>query len=229
MRKSLLIMEACLICTMFTGCVRTSSSYSNSDIYYSLESNNKHLEQNGIDEVTPAAAMSKRQQLLSAYCLEYNGVIPYVTDATAEEYEMKVNNSKNEVSDIIFSGMDSEGYVKWLYSSIFGENVIEGTLDAYLQKCDKIDVSEGLQVGDICSVDDGFPGKVYGVVAYVEEDGEVIVSLCDALPSEKFSGGSNRLAYLRVQKNEYLGNSEPTTCNIFYRPAVDWEEAYEEK
>lgn len=216
MRRMIKTIFISLSCTLLlTGCLKEDDlykSYSNIDI-----------DSVSIDNSDTYNQLTDKQYLFSATCLEYNMMVPYVqggrSDNSLKKYLKGIMTVDLEVDQI--QGVDSEGYVKWLYKKIFKKDIIDGALNNYLKQCIKISGVSELQIGDICLTNDNV--IQYGVVAYIAEDGKVIVSLCDSRPSEKFVTGSVRLAYIQSQQNSYYGDSLPVDFTMFYRPNVKWE------
>lgn len=221
MRSIKKIMCISISCTLlFTGCLKDEQLYQS----YKTDNNTSNNVYNESETISSVSVMTSKQYLFSATCLEYNMMVPYVQGGSAEERLKKYDKGiqEEDLKDEYFHGVDSEGYVKWLYAKIFNTDIIVGTLFSYLENCTKIVDFSTLQIGDICSIEDSTNANLYGVVAYINEDGTVIVSLCDSSPNEKFVTGSVRLAYIQSQKNSYYENSMPVNFNVFYRPNVKW-------
>lgn len=204
---------------LLTGCLKEEDLYG----AYNKDSSINTVTENNAN-LDYETQLTTKQYMFAATCLEYNMQVPYVQGGRAAGSLNKYYEgiTEEDIKDENIRGLDSEGYVKWLYQSIFNKDIFEGTLASYLDKCIQVSDISSLQIGDICLIDDSFNAKLYGVVAYIDHDGTVLVSLCDSRPSEKFITGSTRLAYIKSQYNGYYEKSLPVDFNLFYRLNVQW-------
>lgn len=169
-------------------------------------------------------SMEKRKYMLKLV-FDHNGYIPF---ADGQRYYGKgyfkspdgIDNLRNS-SPV---GMDSLGYVIWVYRNTFGycdplfNNPIE-----YYQKSQKVTVSE-LQVGDVgmYTNDEGEKNHFGIFVGY--EQGIPVFSHCSNLVAPKYPCGNDRLSFLQSSTNSYYLGNAPVELNYFFRPDMPWEE-----
>lgn len=174
------------------------------------------------------------REYMSALCLEYNGLIPFAIDGReyGKGYDKYNNGFDNrywkQEYDVAF-GLDSEGYLIWLFRNTFGytpSGMDEGISSMYSKEgVEHVEINE-LQVGDICMLTDDINASynMYGVVAGTYQ-GHIIVSLCDNIGNPKFTDGSTRLAYIVDEYNTAIGESMPIDFKYFFRiSSMDWGE-----
>ena len=182
-----------------------------------------------VDEtVKLSAAKGDRRIALANLCVEYNEMIPFSPEGRyyGEGFDKCPDGYDNRYwieSTGIGYGLDSSGYLIWLFRNVFGETPI-GMEDLYqLSQTKQRLTMEELQVGDICMTSDQEMDTHYGVIAGFV-DGVPVVSHCDNVYSVKFPMGSTRFSYISSVKNEYLGTSAPVDFTIFFRLVDEWED-----
>lgn len=141
-------------------------------------------------------------------------------------YSDIIDNYKLENSDLgdLSHGMDSQGFVIWLYRNIFGicsSDFLD--LVKMYENGDKVSQSE-LNVGDIGLYTDkeGFPNH-YGVCVGFD-NGIPVFAHCSGIYRSKLPMGTNIISHLKSASTDYICGYPPVEFNYFFRPNVDWEE-----
>lgn len=142
-------------------------------------------------------------------------------------YNDVIDNYKLEMTELgdLSHGMDSQGFVIWLYRNTFGicQSDFLDLVKMYNGSSTKVSSSE-LQVGDIGLLTDkeGDPNH-FGVCVGFDKDIPVFAH-CTGIYKDKLPMGTNIISHLKSASNDYLCGYPPVEFNFFFRPDVDWEE-----
>ena len=117
-------------------------------------------------------------------------------------------------------GMDSFGYVLWLYRNVFGVTPDGLFSPEDLLKQSAVPSSE-LQVGDIGIAADNKGKAHYGVCIGFYDD-LAVFSHCSSIPAERYPGGTTRYSFLSSQTDRFFDGMAPENFTEFYRLSVDW-------
>jgi len=169
----------------------------------------------------------RSRKALIEIALEYNGYIPFASGGRSFEkgfhkYRSGIDNRGKPPE--LQTGLDSWGYVMWLFRNTFGEDGDEWLSPEALSKTAAEVKREDLQVGDIGMLyPPGENGNHFGVcVGYI--DGIPVFSHCANIPAEGYPCGNSRLSCLSAEEDLYMHGSAPVGFTCFFRPAVAWEE-----
>lgn len=186
------------------------------------------------DELLNVSRSVLPREKISLLCREYNNLIPFAVDGREyglgyEKYNDGFDNRTWKKNFGVSFGLDGEGYIIWIYRNTFGSTP-DGMEDGISTLVGKRDVKqikiEELEIGDICMLtnDTAASYNQYGIVAG-ENDGNIVVSLCDNVSTPKFSDGGTRLAYIVDDYNVAIGESMPVDFKYFIRLTdLDWGE-----
>lgn len=176
-------------------------------------------EQNTID-----ASEAPAYWALTELALEYNNKIPFALGGRYGRTGYPVvdsgidNRYHPEDSKM---GMDSLGYIMWLYRNLFGtyDGQLEDPTSMYTDCSVSIDE---LRIGDVGMITLDRDGNHFGIcVGFIED--KAVFSHCDSAPHQLYPGGVNRLTFLASQTDEYLEGQAPTDFLYFVRPMAEWE------
>mgnify|MGYP000023661682 CR=1 FL=1 len=176
-----------------------------------------------IETGTPAAYWA-----LTELALSYDQKIPYAEGGRygREGYPViaaGIDNRFMEKDDKM--GLDSLGYLLWLFKNTTGEDQTELEQPYELIRDCGVN-AEQLQVGDIGMYSTEAGGNHYGVcVGFL--DGRAVFSHCDSKPTKAYPGGINHLSFLAEQTSQCLDGFSPEPFTYFVRPQIDWEEEVE--
>lgn len=148
---------------------------------------------------------------------EYHGYIPFLDGETyyGEGYFKSEEGVDNRSGDAY--GMDSLGYVIWVYRNTFGsadKELEEGV--SFLKTKTEVPADK-LRVGDIgvYSPDEQIPNH-YGI--YVGDyDGVPVFSHLSGECAEKYPCGHDRYSFLRSARDSYFQGNAPVEFTKFYR------------
>lgn len=166
------------------------------------------------------------RKTLIELALEYNGYIPFASggrsfDKGFHKYTDGIDNRGRAPE--LQTGLDSWGYVLWLFRNTFG-TVGEEWLDpeSFAGKASEVE-KENLEVGDIGMLSGpGEAGNHFGVcIGFI--DGIPVFSHCANIPADRYPLGNSRLSFLSGSTDLYLQGSPPVGFTRFYRPLVSWE------
>lgn len=165
---------------------------------------------------TPDEARSR----LIAVVEEYNELIPYGYQGRSWSYGYFKQETGYE--NILYDscanglGLDGLGYAIWLYRNALGHTPMELAGEfSFTNMKHAVDVDE-LRIGDFCMTDRRDVDVLYGVVCGFD-DGHPIVTMCDNIPTSRFTYGCNHLAYVKHDYDQYLGNYASVDFQYFYR------------
>lgn len=160
------------------------------------------------------------------FILQYDGVIPYTEGG--RYWGRGFFASKTGIDNRLMEkkiGMDSLGYVCWVYHNLFGEvrNEIKDPVAAY-QNGNRIKVEE-LKIGDIgmTGCETGKPNHFGIFIGY--DSGRPVFTHCSSIPQPNYPGGVNGLSYLLSANNAYYNGIPPVDFRYFVRPQVIWKGA----
>ena len=177
-----------------------------------------------LDTVIHPLAERSTKAAMQEIALSYNGKIPYMDGAKCLVQGYPVLDTGFDYTLLPkggFAGMDSLGYVEWLYLNTFGQCPAEIEKPEAVYEKYKIEENE-LKVGDIgMYVLDG--RNHYGVcIGY--ENNYAVFSHCSSIPKEKYPGGCTSISYLASQTSDYLQGNPPEDFEYFIRIPAAWEE-----
>lgn len=177
-----------------------------------------------LDTVIEPLADQPTKAAMQEIALSYNGKIPYMDGAKCLVQGYPVLDTGFDYTLLPeggFVGMDSLGYVEWLYLNTFGQcpEELQKPEDVY----EKYRVEEDeLEIGDIGMYTlDG--QNHYGICIGYEND-KAVFSHCSSIPKEKYPGGCTSVSYLASQNSTYLQGNPPEDFKYFIRIPVAWEE-----
>lgn len=181
------------------------------DIYTSLE----------ID-----ADISTPEHLISL-ALSYNGKIPYAPNGRywLLDYPIFLDGIDNRLlpADMVI-GLDSKGYVIWLFRNVFGicDPLIETPTELYKEY--QVN-SDSLQVGDIgmLTINKNEKNHIGVCIGYFED--VPIFSHCDSYADINYPCGNTRISYLKSYRDEYFLCKPPVDFQYFIRLPL-WEDNY---
>ena len=169
----------------------------------------------------------RARTVLTELALEYDGVIPYASggrsfDKGFHKYASGIDNRGKAPE--LQTGLDSWGYVVWLFKNVFGA-LDEAWLEPEsLVSTGKTVNKEEIRVGDIGMM---YPaGKVpnhYGVCIGFSGN-KPVFSHCVNIPKEHYPLGCTRLSFLAADSQEYIDMSGPVSFTVFFRPDLNWED-----
>lgn len=174
---------------------------------------------------TPDVPASRKS--LIDLALEYDGYIPYAAGGRYyhkgfPKYPDGIDN-RGAAPDMQ-TGMDSYGYVYWLYKNVFG-SLTEEWFDISTLYETAMSVQAGeLQVGDIGMMEAADSKRNHFGVCVGFINGHPVFTHCLNSPVEKYPMGNNRLSFLKSEFNGYIRGSAPVEFREFIRPAVNWED-----
>lgn len=159
-----------------------------------------------------------------AFLLEYSNTQNYTRDGfnfgyAGRPYEEGI--SENDSAARI-TGMGNVGYLVWVLRNTFGI-CDEDYQTPYLvyQKSEKVDLAD-LQIGDIGFVyNEDRPDNFAGICVGFEGENPIF-SFMDGSRSKKFPFGSNRLCFVKADRDEYIEESMPVGLSFFCRPDLPW-------
>lgn len=160
----------------------------------------------------------------SELCVTYAGKIPFLEGG--REYGLEfvdlTNYHKTPMDTTSMKiGLDSTGYLIWLYRNTFGFTP-KGMNHLYqlYQTEKRISSKEDLRVGDICMQEQG-KKNYYGVIAgFIKE--EPVVAWCDSQATNLYKNGASKLGYIKKYTNKYLNGTAPGEFRYFFRLDLDW-------
>lgn len=170
------------------------------------------------------ASMGTRKSMVELI-FEYSGYIPF---ADGQHYYGKgyfkspdgIDNLARETP----VGMDSLGYIIWVYRNTFGYcDPLFNDPITYYQKSQKISAAE-LQVGDIGMYTDKNGEKNHFGICIGYDHAIPVFSHCSNLVAPKYPCGNDRLSFLRSAADSYYMGNAPVEFNFFFRPDVPWKE-----
>ena len=173
------------------------------------------------------------KKLLIETAFDCNGCLVYAPDNSSEEWRsgyIKGTSDENYNPLLDFyaeedtGGINSEGYVVWLFRQVFGivPDSFENVIGMY-KSGEKI-LKENLEVGDIgMSSLDSSADTRYGVCIGFKEGSPVFTHLSPVADKGKKSG-TNYISYLKELKDAPLNGVEPISLKYFVRPDVEWVE-----
>lgn len=191
--------------------------------------------ENGFDETEQLTIADPIQPLfeektrwnLFQLAYSYNGKIPYCVGGRFWQQGYPVIDGgidNRNLPEGVSMGMDSLGYVIWLYRNMFGicDEEMEAPVALLYEKY-KIN-KEQLEVGDIGMATLNSDENHYGVcIGY--DHGIPVFTHCDSSPSELYPGGTTRFSYLSASAKRYYMGNRPVDLQYFFRPPnILWEE-----
>ncbi len=166
------------------------------------------------------------RKALIELALRYNGHIPFASGGRSFDkgfhiYAYGIDNRGRAPE--LQTGLDSWGYVLWLFRNTFG-TVGEEWLDpkSFAGAASEVE-KESLEVGDIGMLcGPGEDENHYGVcVGFL--DGVPVFTHCANIFADRYPLGNSRLSFLSGSTDLYLQGSPPVGFTRFFRPLVSWE------
>ena len=171
----------------------------------------------------PMEASGKTKEGMVAFILDYMGYIPFADGGRF--YGTGYFKSPDGVDNRIQSpaGMDSLGYVIWVYRNVFGScsEKLENPV-ANLQEWQQVSV-ENLQIGDIGMYTDKAGERNHFGIFVGYDHGIPVFSHCSGLMALKYPCGNDRLSFLKSMTSLYYMGNAPVEFNFFFRLDVPWE------
>ena len=173
---------------------------------------------------TPVVPATRKR--LIDLALEYDGFIPYATGGRYyydgfPKYPGGIDNRGAAPEQQ--TGMDSYGYVYWLYKNVFGSLGEEWfDISTLYETAMSVSVSD-IQVGDIGMMQPADSKRNHFGVCVGFINGHPVFTHCLNSPVEKYPLGNNRLSFVKSDFNSYIRGSAPVEFKEFIRPAVNWE------
>lgn len=161
---------------------------------------------------------------LTELAVEYNNKIPFVNGGRYGRtgYPVTEDGVDNRYHpEGSAAGMDSLGYIMWLYRNLFGSYDPRLEDPAAMHTEASVDLSD-LKIGDVGMISLEKEGNHYGICIGFLND-LAVFSHCDSAPHALYPGGVNRLTYLSLQTDQYLEGQAPENFQYFIRPDAEWE------
>lgn len=155
---------------------------------------------------------------VAEFVMEYSGYIPF-KDGIHFYGEGYFKNPENSIDNRMIDGygMDSAGYVIWVYRNVTGscDPAMDDLAQYLTNSCDRITM-DTLMAGDIGLYTDERGKKHFGICIENIND-HAVFSHCSGLPAPGYPGGHDRVAYLKEMSSEYLQGNRPAPFDEFYR------------
>lgn len=174
-----------------------------------------------LSEITVEVSGQSSEDML-AFVYQYLGYIPFADGGRfyGTGYFKAPDGVDNRIQEPV--GMDSLGYVIWLYRNVFGicSEDFENPIILY-GNSQKVKI-EDLKVGDIGMYTDqlGVPNHFGVFVGY--DHGIPVFAHCAGIAVPKYPCGNDRLSFLRAAVEDYYMGNAPVELNFFFRPEVPW-------
>lgn len=172
-------------------------------------------------ELFPAESLQEVRSRLIGLAEDYNEMIPYghLGRSWSYGYFKQEDGYENILYDSCSNGLgiDSLGYVIWIYRNSLGHTPSELQGEFTVSNLRHPIRADEAQIGDMCMTAARDQDVCYGVVCGFSAEGHMIITMCDNIPNTRFKYGCNHLAYVKNDYNEYLGDYTAVDFTNFYR------------
>lgn len=187
------------------------------------------LHELSIGSIIPVEVTAATKTEMVSFILNYLGYIPFADKGRfyGTGYFKSPDGVDNRNQEPV--GVDSLGYVIWVYRNIFGTCPVE------FEEPEKWPViwspvtTQELEIGDIGVHQDTSNNQNHFGLFVGYSSGFPVFVHCSGLAAPGYPGGNDRLSFLKSATTSFYMGNAPVDFHYFYRPDVEWKDLRETK